>query len=116
LSDDRLEALIERIRAECEAALRFVGGVERADFLENELVQHGVAMCLIAIGEYVSKIVKMSPDFIQSHPEIPWMDIVGMRNRIAHGYYGLDFEVVWSTVSESMPKLLAALPNDSSNR
>jgi len=74
------------------------------------MVQHAVAMSVIAIGEALSKIVQTDPDFVSRHPAIPWREIVGMRNRIAHGYYGLDFEVVWDTVQSSIPELLAALP------
>jgi uncharacterized protein with HEPN domain len=110
LSEERIESLREYIRRECLAGLAFVDGVERDDFLSDPMMQHAVAMSLVIIGETASKIAKASPDFVTTHPEIPWTSIVGMRNRIAHSYYGLDFEVVWDTMKNAIPDLLASLP------
>jgi uncharacterized protein with HEPN domain len=110
LSEERIDVLIEEFRRECRAALKFVRGVDKEEFLSSDLLQHAVSMAVIAIGEYATRIVKASPDFVASHPAIPWMAVIGMRNRIAHGYYGLDFNVVWDTVTTSIPELLAALP------
>ena len=67
-------------------------------------------MSLVAIGEAVAKLLQINPDFAAACPEIPWGSIVGMRNRIAHGYYGLDFEVIWDTIRNFIPDLLAKLP------
>jgi uncharacterized protein with HEPN domain len=110
LKTERAKLLVKQIRRECEAGLAFVEGVDRADFLMNSLLQHAVSMSLVAVGEYTARLVQVAPDFIAAHPEIPWTSIVGMRDRIAHGYFGLDFEVVWDTVQTSIPELLARLP------
>jgi uncharacterized protein with HEPN domain len=67
-------------------------------------------MSLIAIGEAVTKLLQTNPDFAAACPEIPWRSVIGMRNRIVRGYYGLDFEVVWDTIQDSIPDLLAKLP------
>ena len=108
----RESALLAQIRNECETGLSFVEGTDRENFLSDQLIQHAVAMSLVAIGEYVAKLVQSSPEYARVHPEIPWGSVIGMRNRIAHGYYGLDFEVVWDTVRESIPDLLAKLPQE----
>jgi uncharacterized protein with HEPN domain len=113
LNSDRAKLLLKQIRLECETALAFVEGVDRADFLGNSLVQHAVAMSLVAVGEYSARLVQAAPDFVAAHPEVPWTSIVGMRNRIAHGYFGLDFVVVWDTVQTSIPELLVRLPSES---
>lgn len=110
MTPDRASALLEHIRAECEACQSFVEGVDRDEFLSNAMIQHAVAMCVIAIGEAMSRLVQTDPEFVAAHPAIPWRSIVGMRNRIAHGYYALDFEVVWDTAQDSIPELLASLP------
>ena len=107
--------LLDLVRREGLAGLTFVEGLDREQFLANDMVQHAVAMCLISVGEYISKIAEASSSFVAAHPEIPWTSIVGMRNRIAHGYYGLDFEVVWDTLNQSIPELLAALPSEEGN-
>ena len=67
-------------------------------------------MSVIVIGQAVSDLARTAPDFVAAHSEIPWTSIFGMRNRIAHNYYALDFEVIWDTVRTSIPELLASLP------
>jgi uncharacterized protein len=46
---------------------------------------------------------------MEAAPEIPWADIRGMRNRVAHEYFGIDVNVLWQTVREDLPPLLASL-------
>jgi uncharacterized protein with HEPN domain len=48
--------------------------------------------------------------FTQAHPEVPWRRMRGMRNRIAHGYFDINLEVVWETVQTALPELLIQLP------
>lgn len=112
MRDGRETLLLARIRQECEAGLSFVEGMDRETFLVDPLVQHAVAMSLVVIGEAVAKLLQSSPAFAAAHPEIPWSSVVGMRNRVAHGYYGLDFEVVWATIRQSIPDFLAKLPKE----
>ena len=50
-----------------------------------------------------------SPDFTVEHPQIPWRGMRGLRNRIAHGYFDLDLEIVWETVNAALPELLKQL-------
>ncbi len=61
--------------------------------------------------------------FTQAHPEVPWRSMRGMRNRMAHGYFDIDLNVVWETAQEWLPVLLQQLPavrqdaeDDGSNR
>ena len=110
MTADRATLLVGLIRRECEAALTFVDGIERAEFLGNSMIQHAVSMSMLAVGEYAARLAQAAPDILAAHPGIPWVSIIGMRNRIAHGYHGLDFEVVWDTLLTSIPELLAKLP------
>jgi uncharacterized protein with HEPN domain len=86
-----------------------VEGIDRDRYLRDTLIQRAVAMSLVTIGEAVAKLLRINPDFVMAHPEIPWGAVVGMRNRIAHGYYGLDFQVIWDTIQDSIPDRLAKL-------
>jgi uncharacterized protein with HEPN domain len=110
LKAGRDNLLLAQIRRECEAGLSFVEGLSREQFLADPLVQHAVAMSLVVVGEIVAKLLQANPDIAAAHPEIPWSSVVGMRNRVAHGYYNLDFEVMWETVRQSIPEFLAKLP------
>lgn len=50
-----------------------------------------------------------APDFVDQHPELPWRSMRGMRNRIAHGYFEVDLDIVWETVQTALPELTAML-------
>ncbi len=64
----------------------------------------------IIIGEAASKVMDVHAEFAQQHPEVPWRSMRGMRNRIAHGYFDIELNVVWNTVQEDLPALLKTLP------
>ena len=57
------------------------------------------------LGEATNNLLECSPDIQVAHPEIPWIDIYGMRNRIAHGYFFINFEIVWTVVEVRIPEL-----------
>ncbi len=57
------------------------------------------------IGEAATKLVDENPDFANQHPEISWKQMRGMRNRMAHGYFEIDLDIVWDTVQLSLPEL-----------
>jgi uncharacterized protein with HEPN domain len=79
----------------------------KAAFLKDEKTQDAVLMRLLALGEEISHL---SDDFQEKHPELDWFKIVGLRNRIAHGYFEIDAEVVWETVTgNSLDELTKSL-------
>lgn len=63
-------------------------------------------MSLIIIGEAATKVMDRYAEFTQRHPEVPWRS---MRNRIAHGYFEINLDVVWDTVQIALPELLKHL-------
>ncbi len=58
------------------------------------------------IGEAASRV---PAEQRLQHPDIPWPEIVGLRNRLIHGYDSVDFEILWQIVSDDLPPLIAAL-------
>ena len=50
-------------------------------------------------------------EFADAHPDIPWRQMRGMRNRMAHGYFDVNLEIVWETVQKSLPELEHQLDN-----
>ena len=66
-------------------------------------------MSLLIIGEAAAKIMDAEPSFIRAHPEVPWRNMRGMRNRMAHGYFETNYELVWETVSTEIPRLVGQL-------
>lgn len=62
---------------------------------------------ITAIGEGVNRINRILPDFLTSNfPHIPWRQIIGMRNHIAHGYFELDGDMVFEAIKSDIPPLL----------
>jgi uncharacterized protein with HEPN domain len=87
-------------------ALQFVRDIDFQAFSKNEEKVFAVIRALEIIGEAAKNIPKSIRGRYQ---EIPWEDIVGMRNKVIHGYFGVDIEVIWKTVQEDLPLLQATL-------
>jgi uncharacterized protein with HEPN domain len=66
-------------------------------------------MSLIIIGEAVTKVMDRDPAFAARHSQIPWRNMRGTRNRITHGYFDINLDVVWETVQQALPELLPHL-------
>jgi uncharacterized protein with HEPN domain len=70
----------------------------------------GNCMLIVTIGESIKKIEKrVGADFLNQRPEIPWRDIMGMRNHIAHGYFDINEEYVFSVIKNDLAPLLIAI-------
>ncbi len=55
------------------------------------------------------KVMDIYPEFAEDHSEIPWRSMRGMRNRIAHGYFDINLDVLWDTVQTALPELAAQI-------
>jgi uncharacterized protein with HEPN domain len=86
-------------------ARSFVDGMGLAEFLEDKRTQQAVVMSLIVLGEAGTKVMDRHAAFAAEHSDIPWRNLRGMRNRIAHGYFDIDLVVVWDTVQTALPTL-----------
>lgn len=98
--------LIEHMRDAASQALAYIEGLAKDDFLADRRTQQAVTLNLIVLGEAATKLMDRHPEIVASHPQIEWQAMRGMRNRIAHGYYEIDLEVVWDTVKLGLPELL----------
>jgi uncharacterized protein with HEPN domain len=74
----------------------------REEFVRDELIQIWVLHHLQIIGEAARAL---SPAFTEKHAEVPWPQIVGMRNILVHNYFGIDVAIVWSVVERDLPVL-----------
>jgi uncharacterized protein with HEPN domain len=72
----------------------------------DEAVRLALVHLIQTVGESAARV---SGEFRSAHPEIPWMAIVGMRNKIVHDYLTVDYEVVWQTAIEDLPALAGQL-------
>ncbi|MCI3203404.1 MULTISPECIES: DUF86 domain-containing protein [Pandoraea] len=109
MSQTRLPDYLDHMRQAAADACDFVDGLSKEDFLHDKRTQQAVVMSLIIIGEAATKVMDQHSEFAQSHPDIPWRAMRGMRNRIAHGYFDINLDVVWDTIQIALPDLLQHL-------
>ncbi len=103
MMDDRV-----RLKDMQEAVRRInkyaVFGRER--FESDELVQVFIAHQLVILGEAASRV---SDGFRANHPELPWREMIGMRNVLVHAYFTVDVDAVWGVVARDLPALAVGL-------
>jgi uncharacterized protein with HEPN domain len=109
MTQARLSDYLEHIQLAASDACSFVEGLSKEDFIEDKRTQQAVIMSLIIVGEASTKIMDGFPEFIQAQPSVPWRSMRGMRNRIAHGYFDINLDVVWETIQTALPDLLKQL-------
>jgi uncharacterized protein with HEPN domain len=103
---DPLEVMLEN----AQLGVSFADGMDFAAFQKDDKTQHALAMTLIIVGEMGARIMRRNPKFAEDHPEMPWKQMIGMRNRIAHDYDSIDINVVWEIAQGSLPALVREIP------
>jgi uncharacterized protein with HEPN domain len=99
----RDDAYLLDILIAAQKAIKFVEDIDRNEFEDNEIIQNAVMRPLEMIGEASAKISK---GFRKTHNEIPWREMVGLRNRLIHEYFQIDLGAVWDTIQDDLPKLI----------
>jgi uncharacterized protein with HEPN domain len=103
---DRDPASVLDIVLACRRLKSFVAGRSREDLDRDELLQYATLHAIVLIGEGATRL---SVEFRQAHPAIPWKDIIGTRHRITHGYDDVKLNVVWAIATEKVELLLDQL-------
>jgi uncharacterized protein with HEPN domain len=104
---ERVEDYLEHIASAIQRATRYVGNSGSLEALEeDEQAQDAIIRTIAVIGEAANRIQKVAPEFVTSHPEIPWSQMRGIRNKVIHDYFDVAWDVVWNTVKEDFPPLL----------
>lgn len=84
----------------------YVHGLSENEFLTHSMTKDAVAREIEIIGEAANNI---SGEFQGKHPKMPWKKMTGIRNKIIHEYFNVNFSVVWDTVQEDIPLLKRAI-------
>lgn len=86
--------------------LDFSQDMDEAQLAADARTQAAILYYIAVIGEAVKRL---SPDFRSQHPDIPWTDIAGMRDKVIHQYDRVKLDVVWNTIQQDIPELLRLL-------
>ena len=87
-------------------AIEFADGYTRADLEDNEMLTSALVKTVEIIGEAARQV---SDDTKTLAPELDWSDIIGMRNRLVHAYWKVNYDVLWEVVTEQLPPLIEDL-------
>ena len=102
MSKREWKLFVEDILESIELIENYIGNLEFNDFRKDRKTLDAVVRNFEIIGEASNYI----PDYIkEKHADVDWIGIVGLRNRMAHEYFGISLEIVWNIVKQELPKL-----------
>jgi len=87
-------------------AVEMAQGNSRADLNTDRKLNLSLVRLLEVVGEAAGRVQKLDQD---RHPEIPWTEIISLRNRLIHGYDQVDFDILWAIVTNDLPPLISSL-------
>jgi uncharacterized protein with HEPN domain len=104
MKDDRI--YVGHMFDHASQALDILQGKNRDDYDADPILRLALTHLVQIIGEAARRV---QPPFRESHPEIPWKQIVGMRHKVVHDYISIDFGILWIVVSQDLPALVPKL-------
>ncbi|GAB6269384.1 MAG: DUF86 domain-containing protein [Smithella sp.] len=102
--DDKIR--LQHMLDAAQEAVTFFNSLNGENIGNNRLVSYAIIRLIEVVGEAATQISK---EYKNSHQELPWAQIVGMRNRIVHAYFDIDYSLVESTVKHDFPALIKQL-------
>jgi len=101
----RLADYLGHIVGAIERIDEYVGDMTEVDFLTDQRTQDAVVRNFEIIGEACRCVVRSNAAFAELHPEVSWSFAWEMRNALAHGYFNVDFQIVWRTIHGDLPDM-----------
>lgn len=100
----RLQHMLEHARE----AVAMTEGKERADLRRERMLELSLIRLIEVVGEAAARV---SPEGQTKYSPIPWPQVIGMRNRLIHGYNQVDLDILWDTIEVDLPPLITELEN-----
>lgn len=94
---------LQHMRDAAAEAIQFACGRARADLDRDRMLTLALIKDIEILGEAAGRV---SADCKARHPTLPWIEMIGMRNRLTHAYFEIDLNIVWRVVSYDLPPLL----------
>jgi len=95
----RLKHILDAVRE----AVGFIEGKDRENLETDRKLNLSLVRLLEIIGEAAKRITN---DFRKEHPELPWKSMIGMKDRLIHGYFDINLDIIWKTVKNDLPPLI----------
>lgn len=103
MSEREIKLLLEDISEAARKIISYTQGMSFDDFLNDDKTTDAVVRNFEIIGEASARV---PGDFKSDHPEIEWRRMTGLRNRIIHEYFGINYATVWKIKEENIPELV----------
>ena len=100
------QVLLWQMLAYAREAVSISQNKSRSDLDENRLLNLALARLLEILGEAANRVPR---DIQEQYTDLPWMQMIGLRNRLIHGYDTIDFDILWVIVQEDLPDLIDKL-------
>lgn len=97
------EDYLKDIREALKRIVSYRGIISYDEFLQDYKTQDATVRNLEIVGEAAKNITER---FKQEHPQIPWHELAGVRDRLIHHYFGVNYDIVWGIITEEVPKLI----------
>ncbi len=104
MRDDRVS--LTDMLSHAREATELLGDADREQLGRDRVLQLALTRLVEILGEAANRV---SSSAQQQNPSIPWAQIIGMRNRLVHGYDVIDYDLLWDTVINDLPPVVAAL-------
>jgi uncharacterized protein with HEPN domain len=104
--EERDLAYLWDLREAAQEIVAFIKGVSFDGFTKNKMIRYAVERQLLVIGETANHV---SMEFQESHPNLPWRQMIGLRNILAHEYGEILVDRIWNTATVNIPQLLKEL-------
>ena len=101
----RHQDYVEHILDATQQVRIYVSEVNNESFMQDRKTQDAVILKILVIGEGAAQILGEHGDFALQRTDIPWNQMKGMRNRMVHGYFETNLDLVWETVQVFLPEL-----------
>ena len=100
------EIALQQIYSHAREAIGICAGRSRSDLDSDRLLNLALTRLIEIIGEAANRV----PQEVQEkYPDLPWLQMIGVRNRLIHGYDSVDFDILWAIVVHDLPGLVAKL-------